>query len=820
MMRKTDINKYSSSNDDKTYLVKSAALNLSSVWKMVWKVLGTAFIVLAIAGTVVMISLLSFIYSLRNESIKLDLNKLKLNYTSFIYINDDNGNPMEYQRLSGGEDRIWADFSEIPLNMKNAMIAIEDKRFREHEGVDWYRTAGAVVTLFTKGSDYGGSTITQQLVKNLTGEGEVSLTRKVKEIFRALNLEKKYSKDEILETYLNVVNFGGGTQGVQAAANLYFDKDIKDCNLAECAAIAGITQNPSKYNPLLHPQANKTRQQTVLTAMYDQELITKAEYDVAMQQSEAMTFIGKTEENVIDNVPVWNWYIDAMFEDVVADLQESLSISEKEAVNMMYHGGLSIYCAMDEDAQVTAEEVFADEEILPTNPKIQAGYFMMDYNGRVLATVGRIGERSGNRLLSYATDTQRQPGSTIKPLSVYGPSIDEGIINYSTILQDEPLPDWFGKGRPGPSNAGRPYEGEVPVAYALAASLNAPAARLCEILTPMKSFDFLTQKLHFTHLNPKADSYSLSAMAIGGMNGGVTVREMVSGFQMFGNGGKYHEPYTYYYVLDHDGNVILDNRSNDSSQVISSESATIMHKLLRNVIYGRGGTAHRAQISGWEIYGKTGTTDENRDSWFIGGSPYAVAGIWTGYETPTAMSDNDSRNSLTLWKEVMVRYLEGKEPKSFEFDSNVISATYCEVTGKLASASCTETATGWYVRGNMPGRCDGVHPGSEESSALVEEPSSLPEENSSEPFDPNSSSSEGDWGQSSSRDPWFPDWPSSDPIGPSSSESSSEPVFPPPSSEPSSEPVSEPPPEPSSSEVSPEPPPDHWEDPFDGDPFD
>ncbi len=745
-MRKTDISKYTVPNGGGKYLARSAALNLASIWKMAWKILLTLFVVLAIAGTVVLISLGSFIYSMRNESIKLDLNQLKLNYTSFIYVYDENGQPVEYQRLSGSEDRVWVNFDEIPENMKNAVIAIEDKRFREHQGVDWYRTAGAVVTLFTKGSDFGGSTITQQLVKNLTGEDEVSLTRKVKEIFRALNLEKKYSKDKILETYLNVVNFGGSSQGVQAAANLYFDKDIQDCSLAQCAAIAGITQNPSKYDPLLHPQANRERRENVLDQMLDQQLITQAEYDQAMAESATMTFVGKTAENVVDNVEVWNWYIDAVFADVVADLQESLNISGTEATNMMYYNGLSIYCAMDEQAQQIAEDVFSDEEFLPENEEIQAGFLMMDYDGRVLATVGRIGERTGNRLLSYATDTPRQPGSSIKPLSVYGLAVDEGVINYSTILQDEPFPDWFGEGKPGPSNAGRAYLGEVTVAHALAASLNAPAAHLCDLLTPEHSFQFLTEQLGFTHLNPMEDSHSLSAMSIGGMNGGATVEEMVGGFQMFGNGGVYNEPYTYYYVLDHDGNVLLDNRNNDPVQVLSSESATIMHRLLRNVIYSSWGTAPRAQISGWDLFGKTGTTDDDRDSWFIGGSPYAVAGVWCGYETPTGMTSTETRTSLTLWREIMVRYLEGKEAKTFSLDSNVISATYCEETGKLASSSCTETGTGWYSRSNMPGMCEGNHASDSSSSALSDPLSSLlPPESSEQASSSEAESSSGGW---------------------------------------------------------------------------
>lgn len=742
-MRKTDINRLSDGRSgEQRQGGHDATSTLSTLLRLPLKILGTVFAVLAIAGIIVSVSLFSFIMSMRDESIKLDLNQLQLNYTSFIYVNDENGEPQEYMRLTGGEDRVWVAFDQIPDNMKNAIIAIEDKRFREHKGVDWRRTFGAVLTLFTQGSDYGGSTITQQLVKNLTGENEVSLTRKVKEIFRALNLEKKYSKDEILETYLNVVNFGSGCQGVQAAANLYFDKEIKDCTLAECAAIAGITQNPAAYTPLEHPQANKERQQTVLGEMYDQEMITEAEYNQAMAESENMNFVGyqTTEEaEETTNVSVWNWYIDDMFEDVVADLQESLKISEKEASNMMYHGGLTIYCAMDTQAQEIVDRAFSDPEVMPSDEDIEVGYFMMDYDGRVLATAGGKGEKQGNRLWSYATDTQRQPGSTIKPISVYAPAMEMGLINYSSLVLDEPVDDYFGPGRPGPNNWYRYFRGPIPVQYALEISANAPAVQLCKQIGPSTSYDFLTQQLGFTHLNPQTDRVELAAMAIGGMNGGVTVKEMTSAFQIFGNGGKYNEPYTYYYVVDHDGNVILDNRNKDSVTAISSTTSTIMQRILRTVIYGAEGTGGRAAISGWEVFGKTGTTDDDYDSWFIGGTPYAVAGIWTGYETPSRLGSTG--DAARIWQYVMSEYLADKEVKQFTMDSEVISALYCTETGLLATGSCPTTKTGWYARDNMPAQCNGAH--ESESSVIPEESAPFEDPTIGESSVPESSGSGG-----------------------------------------------------------------------------
>lgn len=763
-MRKTDLNKYVGAPDT------SRAGSASIAARIAARGVGSIVAVLAVAGVIVLVFLISFVMSFRNESIKMDLNNLKLNYTSFIYVNNESDQPVEYQRLYSSENRIWVDYDKIPKDMKNAMVAIEDKRFMEHNGVDWRRTAGAVTTLFTKGGSYGGSTITQQLVKNITGDNEVSLTRKVKEIFRAVNLDSRYSKEQILEAYLNVVNYGSGCQGVQAAANLYFDKDISQATLAECASIAAITQNPYKYNPLNFPENNKNRQQIVLKEMLDQQMISQDEYNTAMGDSNHMVFVGNKNENVVNDSPVWNWYVDAMFEDIVEDLQATQGISKEKAVYMMYHGGLKIYSAMDPKAQRVAEEVVSGNG-MPSDKKIQLGYYMMDYNGRVLATIGRRGEKTGNRLLSYATDSQRQPGSSIKPIASYGPAIDMGVINYSSILPDEPVDNYFGPGKPGPNNWYRKFYGSITVQRALEISSNAAAARLVKKITPSVSYRFLTEQLHFTHLNPKTDSVQISAMAIGGMNGGVTVKEMTAAYQMYGNGGKYFKPFTYYYVEDHDGNVILDNRQNAGTQVIKSSTATIMNRVLRTVVYGSEGTGGGAAVSGWEVFGKTGTTDEDKDSWFVGGTAQCVAGIWTGYETPKSLSYNQKENytryATKIWKSIMTQYLDGKQKVSFPTDSNVVSATFRTDNGKLSGANVgVATKTGWYERGNMPEVDTSPPINSEVNSEVISEPEN------SEPENSQGESQEESAPETSSKQDWEPSKPSK-PENPQSSAPSS-----------------------------------------------
>ncbi len=719
-MRKTDINKYGGSKNREK---DSAVTTIKSVGKIAFKAFLTFFTILIITGIIVSVSLVSFILSMKDESMNYDLHKLQLNYTSFIYVNgpnDDSANPVKDQSLYSVENRVWVDYDKIPQTMKDAIVAIEDKRYWEHKGVDWRRTFGAVTQLFYQGGSYGGSTITQQLIKNVTGENDVSLTRKVKEIFRALNLEKQYSKEEILAAYLNVVPFGSGCNGVQAAANLYFDKNIQDCDIAECAAIAGITQNPTKYSPLVHPEQNKVRQQTVLTEMHDQGKITDAEFKAAMTESEHMKFVGRQADNVVDNVPIWNWYVDSLFEDVKNGLMAAYNCSSDKAVDMIYHDGLKIYAAMDTSLQSIAENTFKSDTAFGNSKKLQAGYLAMDYSGRVLATVGGRGAKTSNRIWSNATDAKRQPGSTIKPLAVYGPAIQSGKYYYSALVNDNPLPNWFSDGSAGPKNWGPgntsgKYWGMVPIEFALERSLNAAAAQTGNAITPNTSFTFLKEKLDFTSLLP-ADN-NRAPMAIGGLSEGVTVREMTAGYQMFANGGKYYKPYTFYHVDDHDGNVILDNRKEISKQAISSVTASVMHHLLNDVITGTNGTGRGAAISGWEVFGKTGTTNENKDSWFVGGTPYAVAGIWTGYSTPTSLSTVEQGYSKSVWKSIMTQYLKNKEKIKFTYDPNVVSASYCTVTGLLANPETDkDTRTGWYDKNKMPAVCDGLHAGSSSSA--------------------------------------------------------------------------------------------------------
>ena len=738
-MRKTDINMYSNSPKNFgniTYKInpKNKFINnIKSFGILAFRLLLSFALVGIITGLLILFSIRMYVLSMSDDTIALDLNSSKLALTSFIYVNDSSGTAQEYQRVFNSENRVWVDFKDIPKYMKDAIIAIEDKRFYEHSGVDWVRTGGAVLNLIKGTQSYGGSTITQQLIKNVTDDNQVSLTRKLREIFRAIHLEERYSKDEILEAYLNIVNFGGGSRGVQAAANLYFNKEIQDCSIAQCAAIAGITQNPAAHNPFYHPESNRKRRNTVLMEMFEQGKITREEYDLALQESNDMVFEDYSDDsedkNIISN-QVRNWYIEVMLKDIINDLCAKYNIGKSAAENILFTQGLKIYSAMDQNAQSIVEATVRDESIMPKDKGMELGYIMLGFDGRVLASIGSREEKTGNLLYDRATAAKRQPGSTIKPLSAYTPAIDLGIYNYSSIIQDQPLQinaDGDGNIRNWPNNWYNSYKGPVTLQWALEKSANAPAAQVVNTITTQKSYEFLTQKLGFSSLD-SSDAFSLSALAAGGTHVGVTVREMTAAFQIFGNGGKFYKPYTYFYVTDRNDKVILDNRDSVPIQAISSQSATIMNRLLRNVITGSEGTGRAANIANWNIIGKTGTTNDDHDSWFIGESPYAVGGIWTGYDNPKRISETSA--AIRIWKHIMTKYLEDKKAIDYDYDPAVTSQPYCKATGELANTKCPGTATGYYSPTNMPRLCT-AHYGSPKADVNVQESFSS-EQNSSE----------------------------------------------------------------------------------------
>lgn len=734
MRKNQDLNKYNTpvvpapSQRVEGEFSQAAGATVRTMGGMVWKAFKTVFWIAAISGLLVFLSVASFILSFRDVE-PPNISAMALKYSSHIYVQNGDGTEYEYMPLHRDENRIWVSLQDIPPIMQTAQICIEDHRFYEHHGVDWRGTLGAVAGLMGVGggAGRGGSTLTQQLIKNITGEKQVSILRKVKEIFTALNMEDDlYTKEEILEAYLNLVNYGGTNQGVEAAAQSYFGKSIGQCSLAECALIAGITQYPWQYNPQIFPEDSKDRCRDVLDRMLelsesgqitDPRLvkITRAEHDQAVQELETMTFGGgqqadtSEEHEAIQEQEKWNWYIDVMFEDIVGDLMEKYGYSYENAVSMMYNQGLEIHSAMNLGLQTDIENLFLNNtEMLPADPAVQLGFFMMDpYTGQVMAVVGAREARTGLLLQNHATQSTRQSGSAIKALWPYAMGIENGHITYGSVLKDQPIPEFSAGGRGWPQNFSMTYQNYMCVDRAIAMSQNAPAAWLAYDITPQAGYDWLVNKLHFSTL-VEEDRDSV-AVAIGGQTWGVTVRDMTAAFCIFANGGVYRKPITYYYVKDHDGNVILDNRDDPGEQVMTVENATVMHKLLHEPIYNASiGTAYGYMADlPTDIFGKTGTTDSFKDLYFVGGTPFCVAGIWNGYEYSVELED-DTTTKVT-WRAVIQHLLNNYDwsGKQYVLSENVVQRTFCRSSGYLAGGSCYDTAVGWYSPDNIPRTCNG-----------------------------------------------------------------------------------------------------------------
>ncbi len=646
--------------------------------------------------------------------INLDSAKNNQNQTSFLYANDADGKQIELLRLHGIENRIWVDFEDIPQNLKDAFVALEDKRFKEHHGVDWKRTIGVMIVPDYQGQ--GGSTITQQLVKNITGNNEVTFVRKYKEILTALNLEKNYSKDQILEAYMNTLYLGQGCYGVETASETYFGKEVSELNNAECAVIAAITQKPYSLDPIKNPDANRERQLYCLSEMLLQGKITQQQYDEAVDfdlifttdddyvPSAAEIERENNRQEATNQKEIQSFYVDFVISDVIDNLQKELGYSYRDATNMIYGGGLKIYTAVDLEIQKKLENIYVNK----TNwldKKAQSSMTIMDYNGRVVAIVGQAGEKEGNRVLNRAADSPRPPGSTIKPLSSYAPAIELGEINWSTYIKDSAI---YYHGERWPKN----YSGSfgsgsnTTVQVALAKSLNTVPARICvNMIGTDKAYDYVKNKFHISTVVDGEDN-NPAPLVVGSMNVGITSLDMTAAYASFGNGGLYYEPYSFYYVENSVGEVILDNRNNEGEQIMSAETADIMRHMMETVTTASYGTGYKFKVNGFDNYAKTGTTDNNYDKWMVGGTPYYVAAVWYGYDIPKTIYTSGNPAG-TIYKTVMDKIHEGLADKEFEDTSNAVKRYYCTTTGKLASSNCYSTAAGWYNEDNLPAYCSG-----------------------------------------------------------------------------------------------------------------
>lgn len=671
--------------------------------------------------------------------IDLDDYRANQNQTSFIYAYDENGDTVELTRLHAEENRVWADLKDISPYVADAFIGLEDKRFNTHNGVDWIRVLGVVVKPQNIGQ--GGSTITQQLIKNITGEKDVTFVRKFNEILSALNLEKHYSKDDILEAYLNTVYLGNGCYGVQTAAESYFGKDVSELNLAEAACIACITKAPYGYNPIYNFDANQKRMKTCLSMMLKQGLITQSEYDEAINyklilsndenfelSAKVLARSKKANKESDDDNEIWSWYIDFLINELVDDFMDEYGMNKRQALNKIYYGGLKIYAAVDLDIQDKLESVYRNYVTFPDD-EAQSAMTIMDYKGRVVAIVGGAGEKTENRSLVRASDSPRPPGSTIKPIATYAPLLDMRKITYSSKFLDSAFAY---NGEMWPHNVDKTLGSgsKVTVQKAIQESYNTVPARLInETLTINTSIDYLVNHFMLGHVDDKSDR-ALGPLAIGSLTYGATTLEMAAAYATFGNGGKYYEPYAYYKVTNATGSeTIFDNTDPGYTQAISPEAANIMNKLLQTVPTSYYGSAE--SVRRFPIFAKTGTTSNEKDRWFCAGTPIYVGAVWYGYDIPKTI--NASINPAgKLFFEVFDRIhrsiTKNSENEDFKYDSNMVSKTYCTVTGNLAGSGCYSTATGWYDPENLPdtcGYCSGHRSSSTKQSSSTDEVSEV-----------------------------------------------------------------------------------------------
>ena len=642
--------------------------------------------------------------------------------TSIIYKYNADGDLVEDTRLHGTENRLIASLSEIPKYTQMAVIALEDERFYDHRGVDWIGTIRSVVMDITGGDLQGGSTITQQLIKNLTGDNKRTVIRKYREIKSALALERHFTKSQILEAYLNTIYLDQGCYGIKTGAEYYFGKDVSELTLMESAILVSITNAPRKFDPIINPENNHNRALHCLAKMVELGMITEEERQAAKE--EEIQFVGKLtkkdkeeeeiEAEASETVDEYqSWYTDYIIDTVIDDLTAAYPLTKDQAWRMVYFGGLQIYSAVDDDIQHKMEDIYYNRKGLPAedpdddNP-LQSASVVMDYEGRILGIAGALDPKIGNRVLSYATDDPRNPGSSIKPLSCYAPAIDGKFYYWSSYLPNWGIEVPWASQSTGvwPSNYGGNYGDPADMrnlADAIAPSLNTIPARIVETMGVNYSFSYLRDRFHLSSLLPTDEGYP--ALAIGEFTDGVTPLDMCAAYVVFGNGGNYYKPYCYYEVRDADDNVIL-KPDHTPLRAIEEGTAEVMLHLLQCPVYWPSGTVYPFKVDGYTTYGKSGTSSKNYDKWVCGGTPYYVCATWTGFKYNQEITQYYGRNpGGTLFKEVMDSIHDGLPEKEFERSSEAVARTYCTYSGDLASEYCGSTATGWYRVDALPGEC-------------------------------------------------------------------------------------------------------------------
>ncbi len=714
-----------------------------------------------------------------------------IGFSTFVY---DNEGHETAKLVSSDSNRIPVSMSKIPEDLAHAFVAIEDERFYDHNGIDIQGIMRATVKgISNKNFSEGASTITQQLLKNNVFKGWVDensfadkVKRKIQEQYLALELEKIMSKDDILENYMNTINLGQSTLGVQSASLRYFDKQVYDLTLSECAVIASITQNPSKYNPISHPDQNAERREKVLNNMLTQSYISQEEYDEAMADDVYSRI--QTVNRATDTNTVYTYFVDELTEQVLQDLIDIKGYNETQAYTALYSGGLSIYTTQDPQIQKICNDVFNSEESYSEDVKWYLSYaltierengdlenvsseifkayyqqdnpnFDMLYSskddanaaieaykssnlssgdsvvaedisltpqpqvsltiedqttGQIVAMIGGRGAKEGSRTLNRASNTTRQPGSTFKVVSTYAPALDSAGLTLATVFTDSPFT--YSSGRPVANWYGDNYKGICSLRYGIEQSLNIIAVKTLTTISPQLGFDYL-ENFGFSTLvsrREEADGTIVSdigqALALGGITDGVTNMELNAAYATIANGGAYVKPSLYTKIVDHEGNVLIDNTQPETRQVIKETTAFLLTDAMVDVVTkGTGGSVNFGNMS---MAGKTGTTSDYKDVWFSGYTPYYTATTWAGYDNNASLAGSSEKNlAKTLWRSVMSKIHEELPNESFNVPAGIVTATVCSQSGKSPIAGlCDSTLnTEYFAEGTVPTESCDVH---------------------------------------------------------------------------------------------------------------
>jgi penicillin-binding protein 1A len=739
-------------------------------------------------GSVVAVGMVFYVVqATANDGDLLDLDNIQLSQSSMVVATDpDTGAQVEYATLrSSNSHRVWADLEQIPSNLQYAFICTEDKDFYSEPGVNFKRTIGAMINEYLLpiySSKQGASTLEQQLIKNLTDDNSASgidgALRKVREIYRALCLSRSYSKETILEAYLNTISFTGTIQGVQTAANEYFNKDVSQLSLWECATIASITKNPTNYNPYTNPENLIHRRNFIMYNMWQQGVISEEDY----RNGAAQPLVLAEEDSGKKPSTVTSYFTDALFNEVVQDIMTKEGISESEAQKLLYTG-FTIEATVNTKLQSQMENLMlnTDDAYFPAgwheeevtsisdddvqvfnedgtpktrtgedgtvyyyrNVRTQAAMVTLDYDGNVLAIAGGLGEKTKSLSLNRAYNVERQTGSTIKPIGAYALGIEYGLVNWSTMLNNSPLyqkqdmiirdEDYCRKNglmglsdkqlraypnawRSWPRNYGGNYGdgSDLPLWNGLARSLNTIAVRVGDLVGASNIFNFVYNTLQLNTLDPTND-VGLAQMVMGSQTKGVTPMALAAAFQIFYD-GEYTTPHLYTRVLDREGNIYLENNAT-SYQALTPDTAYVMNRLLKNVLFSSVGTAsgRYPNSNGMEAFGKTGTASDEKDLWFVGGTPYYVTAVWWGYDAPYDMTKTLSkqqaktRTCVMAWKALMEQAQADLPYKAFPASAGVVERRYCTQSGLLAGAGCPSTAVGYYRADDLPDTCTYSH---------------------------------------------------------------------------------------------------------------